>query len=185
MLENYDARFSWPGTFSLGAVLAGFTGVNTVDFLRWAPLVFELLYLPPLLVIARCSGVGVRAGWLGVALFYATNWIDQDYFSPQALNYLLYLVVLATVLACWQPVGPVDTGGSGGGLQSRFAAAACRIDPPSLGRPRRHLHVDQQQIPCPVRALVPAQPGHCVQPPAHAVRPRPGPHRLPACSTPR
>jgi hypothetical protein len=122
VLENFDARFSWPGMFSLGAVLVGFTGLaDAVGFLRWAPLAFELLYLPPLLVIARYSGVGVRAGWAGVALFYATNWIDQDYFSPQALVYLFYLVVLAAVLACWRPVR-LDEAGGGIGLRARVAA---------------------------------------------------------------
>ena len=104
VLTNFDARFSWPGAFSLGAVLVAFVGKsNALDFLRWFPLVIEILYLPPLLVIAKCSDVGRRAGWLGVALFYASNWIDQDYFSPQALNFLFYLVLLAAVFACWKP----------------------------------------------------------------------------------
>jgi hypothetical protein len=105
VLLNFDARFSWPGAFSLGSILVAFTGKsNALDFIRWFPLIIEFLYLPPLLVIAKCSDVGRRAGWLGVALFYASNWIDQDYFSPQALNFLFYLVVVATVLACWKPV---------------------------------------------------------------------------------
>jgi hypothetical protein len=103
-LEGFDARFSWPGGFSLGAVLVAFTGqANALGFLRWFPLFIELSYLAPLLVIARFSGVTRRAGWLGVAIFYSTNWILQDYFSPQALNYLFFLVVIAVVLACWQP----------------------------------------------------------------------------------
>jgi hypothetical protein len=105
VLNNYDARFSWPGGFSLGAVLVVFAGqANALALLRWAPLVFEVLYLAPLLVIAKASGVSRRAGWLGVALFYATNWIDQDYFSPQALNFLFFLVVLAVVLSSWRMV---------------------------------------------------------------------------------
>jgi hypothetical protein len=104
VLLNFDARFSWPGSFSLGAVLVAFTGqANAYGFLRWFPLFIELCYLAPLIVIARCSGVGRRASWLGIALFYSTNWIYQDYFSPQALNYLFFLVVIAVVLACWQP----------------------------------------------------------------------------------
>lgn len=114
VLQNFDARFSWPGALSLGAILVSFTGQHdAVAFLRWAPLVFELLYLAPLLVIARYSGASARARWLGVALFYVTNWIDQDYFSPQALDYLLFLVVVATVLACWGPggAGPTHAGG--------------------------------------------------------------------------
>lgn len=103
-LNNFDASFSWPGGFSLGALMVAFTGqANAVAFLRWFPLAAELAYLAPLLVIARYSGVSRRTGYLAIALFYATNWIDQDYFSPQALNYLFFLVVLAAVFACWQP----------------------------------------------------------------------------------
>jgi hypothetical protein len=106
-LNGYDARFSWPGGFSLAAVLASWVGKSNVySFLRWFPLVIELSYLAPLIVIAKNSGVSRRAGWLGVALYYATNWIFQDYFSPQALNYLFFLVVIAAVLACWHPRAP-------------------------------------------------------------------------------
>ncbi len=122
VLNGYDGRFSWPGGFSLGAVLVAFTGqTNALDFLRWAPLVFELLYLPPLLVIAKWSGVGRRAGWLGVTLFYVANWTDQDYFSPQALNLFFFLVVMATVLAAWRPKGLSQSGAHGDGLRARVA----------------------------------------------------------------
>ena len=104
-LENYNAEFSWPGAFSLGAVVISFMGQsNALDLLRWFPLVIELLYLAPLLAIARASGVNRRSQWLGIALFYATNWIYQDYFSPQALNFLFFLVVIAVVLTGWSPV---------------------------------------------------------------------------------
>jgi len=104
VLNGFDSRFSWPGGFSLGAVLASFAGQpNVIGFLRWFPPVIEVLYLAPMLVITRFSGVNRRAGWFAVALFYVTNWIYQDYFSPQALNYLFFLVVLAAVLARLQP----------------------------------------------------------------------------------
>ncbi|HWD96532.1 MAG TPA: hypothetical protein VG246_08945, partial [Acidimicrobiales bacterium] len=120
-LNDYDARFSWPGGFSLAAVLVSFAGLsNALAFLRWFPLVIELLYMAPLLVIARYSGVGKRAAWLGVILYYANNWIYQDYFSPQALNYLFFLVVVAAVLACWQPARQEDT--RIGGLVRTYAA---------------------------------------------------------------
>lgn len=103
-LDNYDARFSWPGAFSLGAMMVSFTGQHTaVIFLRWFPLFIELLYLAPLRAIARASGAGRRAGWFGVLLFYATNWIYQDYFSPQAVAFLFYLVIFAAVLTTWSP----------------------------------------------------------------------------------
>ncbi len=104
-LNGFDARMSWPGAFSMSAVLAAFVGkTNVFGFLRWFPIFIELAYLAPLLVIARYSGIGRRAAWLGIALYFSSNWIYQDYFSPQALNYLFYLVVIATLMACWQPV---------------------------------------------------------------------------------
>ncbi len=103
-LNDYDARFSWPGAFSLGAVLVSFAGLhNALAFLRWFPLLIELSYMAPILVIARFSGVGKRAAWLGVVFYFASNWIYQDYFSPQALNILFYLVIVAAIFACWEP----------------------------------------------------------------------------------
>lgn len=103
-LPHYEADFSWPGSFSLGAVFVGFAGqANSLGFTRYFSLFIELMYLAPLLVISRSVGVGRRAGWLGVALFYTTDWIYQDYFSPQALGYLFLLITLAAVLATWHP----------------------------------------------------------------------------------
>lgn len=104
-LNGYDARFSWPGAFSMAAVLTRLVGEpNAYSFLRWFPLLIELAYLAPLLVIGRFSGVGRRAAWLGIAFYVSSNWIDQDYFSPQALAFFFFLVVIATTLACWQPM---------------------------------------------------------------------------------
>ncbi len=104
-LENYDGRFSWPGAFSLGAVLIKFVGqTNALDFAKWFPLFIELAALAPLIVITRSSGVGRRAAWLAIAIFYSSNWIFQDYFSPQGLNYFLFLVIVAAAFACWKPI---------------------------------------------------------------------------------
>jgi hypothetical protein len=103
-LPHYEADFSWPGSFSLGAVFSSFAGqFNSLGFTRFFPLFIELMYLAPLLVISKSIGVGQRAGWLGIALFYSTDWIYQDYFSPQALGYLFLLIMLAAVLAMWKP----------------------------------------------------------------------------------
>lgn len=105
VLNNYDARFSWPGAFALAASVLAFTGQSSaLVFLRWFPVVIELAYLAPLLVIARKSGVSKRASYLGIVFFYVGNWIYQDYFSPQALNFFFFLVVVATVLSLWSPL---------------------------------------------------------------------------------
>ncbi len=104
-LNGFDARFSWPGAFSMVAILTKFAGQSSaIGFLRWFPLFIEMAYLAPMMVIAKFSGVSQRAAWLGVVIYFSANWIYQDYFSPQALNFFFFLVIIAACLACWQPV---------------------------------------------------------------------------------
>jgi hypothetical protein len=104
VLHGYDARFSWPGGFVLASLLTAFTGqANSLAFTRWFPVFIEAMYLAPVAVIGSNSGVSRRTKWLGVAIFYAVDWIYQDYFSPQALDYFFYLVIIASVLALWSP----------------------------------------------------------------------------------
>ncbi len=120
-LNGYDARFSWPGAFSMVAILTKFAGQsNAIGFLRWFPLFIEMAYLAPLLVIAKFSGVGHRAAWLGIAIYFSANWIYQDYFSPQALNFFFFLVIIAACLACWQPMKMILVPERRGSLRNRL-----------------------------------------------------------------
>jgi hypothetical protein len=99
----FDARLSWPGSLGLGAMLTQLGGTGTAQtFVRWAPVVFNVLYVAPLLVIGRSLLREERAAWLSTWLFLCLNWVGQDYFSPQALNYLLFLVVVAAAVT-WFP----------------------------------------------------------------------------------
>jgi hypothetical protein len=96
-----DAYFNWPGFFILSAFITRIAGVQSpLGAIAWAPVVFNLLYLGPLLMILQAATQDRRLVWLGVWFFYLSNWIGQDYFSPQALNYFFYLVVLA-ILVTW------------------------------------------------------------------------------------
>jgi len=109
--HQVDARFYWPGAFTLAAALVTFTGQHDAGaFLRWFPFVIEVAYLAPLLALAKASGVRQRTAYLGVAFFYSANWIYQDYFSPQALNFLFFLVIIATALTVWKAVPSVREG---------------------------------------------------------------------------
>jgi hypothetical protein len=96
---NLDAYFSWPGFFGLSALITKIAALSSpVALIRWAPPFFNLLYLAPLVVIFKSATSDQRALWLGLWLFYTTNWISQDYFSPQALAYFAYLLVLGILL---------------------------------------------------------------------------------------
>ena len=97
-LPLLDARMSWPGLFSATGMAARAMGVDPTWFFRWAPLVLNLLYLLPVKVIANTTLKRPRAQWLALAVFLLGNWLDQDYFSPQAVDLLLYLAVIAILV---------------------------------------------------------------------------------------
>lgn len=98
-LPLLDARMSWPALFSATGLAARAMGVDARWFLRWAPLLLNLLYLLPLKVIANATLKSPRARWLALAVFLLGNWLDQDYFSPQAVDLLLYLAVVAILVS--------------------------------------------------------------------------------------
>ena len=99
--------FDWPGLFVLAGFAAKSAGASGVlGVANWVPFGFELLYLAPLLLILRTLTIDRRLVWLAVWVFYLCNWIGQDYFSPQAFAYLLYLVVLAVLLGWMRPGWP-------------------------------------------------------------------------------
>ncbi len=100
-----DAYFNWPGFFILSAFATELAGLpNAMAFLRWAPVFSNLLYMGPLVMIFSAVTGDRRLIWLGVWFFYLANWIGQDYFSPQGLNYFLSLVIIG-ILVRWFKVG--------------------------------------------------------------------------------
>ncbi len=96
-----DAYFNWPGFFVLSAFVTQVVGYHDIlPLAAWAPVFFNLIYLGPLYMIFTSATTGKRLVWLGLWFFYLTNWIGQDYFSPQGLNFFLYLVII-TILLKW------------------------------------------------------------------------------------
>src|SRR5947199_2579085 len=102
-----DAYFNWPGFFAAAALVERGAGLGSViDGLKWAPLAFELLSLAPLLLIMRTLTSGTRLRWMAVWVFFLANWVGQDYFSPQAFAYVLYLILLGAILAWLRGTNP-------------------------------------------------------------------------------
>ena len=104
-----DAYFSWPGFFALGGLFTGAAGLpSAIDLAPWAPLAFNLMYLPAVLLLFRSGTQNPRVIWTGTFLFFVGNWIGQDYFSPQGLGYFLYLLtmgILLTMFRSWPRAG--------------------------------------------------------------------------------
>lgn len=99
-----DAYFNWPAFFALGDLLVKLAGWrNALPLAPWGPLLYNLLYLPPLLLIFRWATDDARLKWLAAWVFFSANWVGQDYISPQATAYLLWLAVLALLLRHFTP----------------------------------------------------------------------------------
>jgi hypothetical protein len=102
--SNVDSRLAWPGFFAQWAWISEAAGGIGLDgILRWTPPVVVAAWAIGVHAIARPLVGGLRAPWAATWLFLGANWIEQDYFSPQATAVLLGLAVLACVL------GPLAT----------------------------------------------------------------------------
>lgn len=99
VLPGVDARFSWPSFFTGMALLSRTAGLpNAMILIRWWPVFINLLYLPPLYLLSKSLLRDQKRAMLAVWLFPFANWVGQDYYSPQSVAYLLYLVLLCVVL---------------------------------------------------------------------------------------
>ncbi len=102
-----DVYHNWPGFFSFGALINELAGLNSaLAYAGWAPLFFNLIDLGPLILIFRSLTRDNRVVYLGSWFFYLGNWIGQDYFSPQAMAFFLYLVILAIALRWFRVIEP-------------------------------------------------------------------------------
>ena len=99
-----DAYFNWPGFFMGLGTLVKLAGVpSALSFATWATVAFNLLFLPPLLLVVRALTRDPRLVWGTVWVFYAANWINQDYLAPQSFAYLLYLTIMGLLLTYLRP----------------------------------------------------------------------------------
>jgi len=96
---SIDAYFNWPGFFALAAMFTKLTGYkNPIALAGGAPIYFNLLYLGAVAMIMRSATSDARVVWLGSWIFFISNWVGQDYFSPQALSYFIHLMILGLLL---------------------------------------------------------------------------------------
>jgi hypothetical protein len=104
---SIDARMGWPGFFALFAFVTKAAGISDLTtILQWTPLLSNLLYLLPFVLILRQVVATTRARWFAALLFILVQWIGQDYFSPQGFTFALYLAFVAILLRWFGRVEP-------------------------------------------------------------------------------
>ena len=104
---SIDARMGWPGFFALFAFVTKAAGITDLTpILNWTPLLSNLLYLLPFVLILRQVVATTRARWYAALLFVLVQWIGQDYFSSQGFTFALYLAFVAILLRWFGRVEP-------------------------------------------------------------------------------
>lgn len=94
-----NAYHNWPGFFTLSVFIDEVAGLDSpLGFAPWAPIFFSLVNLGVLFQIFKTFTQDQRLIGLGLWIYFLTNWIGQDYYSPQAMNYFLHLVIVAICL---------------------------------------------------------------------------------------
>lgn len=101
--DYFDARYSWPGSLSTGAMLTQLAGTaSSAALVKWALPLFVALWALAVYAVAAAYAPTARVRWLTVWVFLSLNWVGQDYWSSQALNFFFVVTVVAAV-ATWVP----------------------------------------------------------------------------------
>ena len=101
----------WPGFFNLNGLFLRASGLHSpLGYAAWTPPVANALLLGPLLLLYRSVSRERTLVWGGAWIFYCCSWVGQDYFSPQAFAFLLYVTLLALIFRELPPArGHPDT----------------------------------------------------------------------------
>ena len=101
-----DVYHNWPGFFAVSSFLQELTGWKDMSLLAsWTPFVFTLLSVLGVVFVTSALTNDRRVVWLSAWTFVVTNWIGQEYFSPQGFSFILYLFTIGIVLRWFRPAG--------------------------------------------------------------------------------
>ena len=86
--RQIDIYQNWPGFFALAACSRRPRLSSPLVYAKWAQLFFELAALPLLYLAYRALALPARQRWIALFIYSGSNWIGQDYLSPQAMGTL-------------------------------------------------------------------------------------------------
>lgn len=95
------AYHNWPGLFFATAWVADLFGAGPVGIasvVQFTPVVLNLALVPAVLWLLGHFSDDRRLLLTAAWFFVAGNWIGQDYFSPQGVTFLFYVVLLGLFL---------------------------------------------------------------------------------------
>lgn len=108
LARGIDIYNSWPGLFATTAWFSDLTGVPAIDIAHWFTPPFHLAVAGLMYAVARAWRLPPLRALTATFLVVSLNWVEQDYFAPQAVAIILTLALLILMgLSRDRPVGTV------------------------------------------------------------------------------
>jgi hypothetical protein len=96
--SKVDIYQAWPGLFAAVAWICKIAAMTVpMEVARWWPPVIDLATIVVFRQLAALVLGDPRRAWLATAVFLLGNTIGQDYYSPQAADYLIAIAIFAVV----------------------------------------------------------------------------------------
>jgi hypothetical protein len=106
LARDVDVYNGWPGMFALTAWFSDLTGIPPMSIAHWFTPVFHVAFAVLVYGVARAWRFEPITAVTATFLVSTLNWVEQDYFSPQAMTMLFVAGILIVVgLSRDRPVG--------------------------------------------------------------------------------
>lgn len=94
LARGTDIYNGWPGLFALTAWFSDLTGIKPMDIAHWFTPIFHLALSGLVYAAARAWRLSAPQALVAAFLVTTLNWVEQDYYSPQAVTVLLAVAIL-------------------------------------------------------------------------------------------
>jgi len=95
LARDVDIYNGWPSLFALTAWFSDLTGISEVAIAHWYTPGFHVLFAALVYAAARAWRLAPIAAITATFLAVTLNWVEQDYYSPQATVILLAIAIFA------------------------------------------------------------------------------------------
>ncbi|MCW3027657.1 MAG: hypothetical protein JWN81_868 [Solirubrobacterales bacterium] len=95
---NVDIYNRWPGFFAVTAAFSRVAGVDPLSYAGWFEPLSVLTDVGLVAAIAQAVVRDIRVTGTAALLFACTNWVGQNYYSPQAVAYTLDLALMLIII---------------------------------------------------------------------------------------
>lgn len=106
LARDVDIYNGWPSLFALTAWFSDLTGMSEVTLAHWFTPVFHVFFSTVVYAAARAWRLEPLTAITATFLVATLNWVEQDYYSPQATVIFLAVAIFAIVgLSRERPTG--------------------------------------------------------------------------------